>query len=101
MNPPQIGQIIKEIRVKKNLTQEKLAIESGVTAANISKIENNRKNINLSTLNAILIALGMPPVERLIHEATMNGTEIKKLWDTLSPEKQARLKGFAECLMKE
>ena len=45
-----ISQMLKEARKEAKLTQEQLAIKSGTAKSYISKIENARGNINLSTL---------------------------------------------------
>ena len=52
-----IGETIKEIRKKRNLTQEQLGALIGVRKAQISKLENNRKNITLDTLIRVFHAL--------------------------------------------
>ncbi len=52
-----IGEYIKEIRKKQNLTQEQLGKIIGVGKAQISKIENNTSNISLETLVKIFKAL--------------------------------------------
>ena len=52
-----IGQMIKEVRLKKNLTQEQLGKLVGVQKAQISKLESNAKNVTLSTILKIFKAL--------------------------------------------
>jgi transcriptional regulator with XRE-family HTH domain len=42
MNPEKIGQFIKEIRVKNNLTQKDLADKYNVTYQAVSKWENGK-----------------------------------------------------------
>ena len=53
-----IGALIHEARIEKGLTQEELAIKVGTTKSYISKIENNVKEVRLSTLQKI-IQLGL------------------------------------------
>lgn len=54
-----IGQKLKEARKAAGLTQEELAIRSGTTKNYISRIENNKSDIELSTLIKIIeIGLG-------------------------------------------
>ena len=53
-----IGALIHEARLEKGLTQEELAIRVGTTKSYISKIENNVKEVRLSTLQKI-IQLGL------------------------------------------
>jgi ribosome-binding protein aMBF1 (putative translation factor) len=53
-----IGALIHEARVEKGLTQEELAQKVGTTKSYISKIENNVKEVRLSTLQKI-VELGL------------------------------------------
>jgi len=53
-----IGAMIHEARLEKGLTQEELAIKVGTTKSYISKIENNIKEVRLSTLQKI-VELGL------------------------------------------
>ena len=53
-----IGALILEARLEKGLTQEQLAQKVGTTKSYISKIENNLKEVRLSTLKKI-IELGL------------------------------------------
>jgi ribosome-binding protein aMBF1 (putative translation factor) len=53
-----IGALIHEARVEKGLTQEELAEKVGTTKSYISKIENNVKEVRLSTLQKI-VELGL------------------------------------------
>jgi ribosome-binding protein aMBF1 (putative translation factor) len=54
-----IGIMIQEARLEKGLTQEELAEKVGTTKSYISKIENNIKEVRLSTLQRIVeIGLG-------------------------------------------
>ncbi len=53
-----VGQKIKEIRKKKNLTQEDLGKLIGVQKPQISKIENG-KNLTITTIIKVLKALNL------------------------------------------
>lgn len=53
-----IGVLIQQARLEKGLTQEELAVKVGTTKSYISKIENNIKEVRLSTLHKI-IELGL------------------------------------------
>jgi ribosome-binding protein aMBF1 (putative translation factor) len=53
-----IGALIHEARIEKGLTQAELAEKVGTTKSYISKIENNVKEVRLSTLQKI-IKLGL------------------------------------------
>jgi HTH-type transcriptional regulator/antitoxin HipB len=52
-----IGDIIKKTRIEQNLTQEQLGILIGVQKAQISKIENNTKDVRFSTILRVFEAL--------------------------------------------
>jgi ribosome-binding protein aMBF1 (putative translation factor) len=52
-----IGALIQEARIEKGMTQEELAIKCGTTKSYISRIENNIKEVRISTLQKI-VALG-------------------------------------------
>ena len=49
-----LGALIQEARLEKGLTQEQLAEKCGTNKAYISKIENNIKDVRLSTLKKIV-----------------------------------------------
>ena len=49
-----LGAMLHEARLKKGLTQEQLAERSGTNKAYISKIENDVKEVRISTLQKII-----------------------------------------------
>jgi len=49
-----IGALIQEARIEKGMTQEELAIKCGTTKSYISRIENNIKEVRISTLQKIV-----------------------------------------------
>jgi ribosome-binding protein aMBF1 (putative translation factor) len=53
-----IGALIHDARLEKGLTQEQLAAKVGTTKSYISKIENNLKEVRISTLQKI-VELGL------------------------------------------
>ena len=53
-----IGALLHEARLEKGMTQEELAAKVGTTKSYISKIENNVKEVRISTLQRI-IELGL------------------------------------------
>jgi len=53
-----IGALIHEARIEKGLTQKELADKVGTTKSYISKIENDIKEVRLSTLQKI-VELGL------------------------------------------
>ena len=53
-----IGTMIKEARIKQNMTQGDLGDILGVQSAQISKLENNTKDFRIGTILRALEALG-------------------------------------------
>ena len=66
-NDTKLGYIIKTARLKAGLTQEQLAMKSGTTRFYISRIENNKTDIEMSTFRKIIEA-GLEKHLRLIIE---------------------------------
>jgi len=52
-----LGDIIKQVRMEKKLTQEQLGKKIGVQKAQISKLENNTTNVTLDTILRVFTAL--------------------------------------------
>jgi len=52
-----LGEMIRRVRRERNLTQEELGKIVGVQKAQISKIENNAKDVRLSTVLKLFAAL--------------------------------------------
>ncbi len=55
-----LGNIIKNIRKQKKLTQNEFASSCGITQTYLSQIESNLKEPNLSTLKNISNSLSIP-----------------------------------------
>ena len=53
------GKKVREIRVRQNLSQEKLATKAGVHRTYIGMIERAEKNITLENIEKIAKALGL------------------------------------------
>lgn len=49
-----IGKLVRDARLKAGMTQQELAMLSGTTRTYISRIENNRSDIELATLSKII-----------------------------------------------
>lgn len=53
------GKRVREIRIKQNLSQEKLATKAGVHRTYIGMIERAEKNITLENIEKVAKALGL------------------------------------------
>ena len=62
-----IGFMLQQARIEKGLTQEELAIKVGTSKSYISKIENNVKEVRISTLQKIIEAGLGGQLELAIH----------------------------------
>ena len=70
-----LGDMIKKARKEQQLTQEQLGALIGVQKAQISKIENNTKDVRLSTIMKVFNAL-KAKVKMTIDFDTNNHMEI-------------------------
>lgn len=52
-----IGELIKKIRLERNMTQDELGKLIGVQRAQISKLENNTTNVTVETILRVFSAL--------------------------------------------
>ena len=62
-----IGFMLQQARLEKGLTQEELAVKAGTSKSYISKIENNVKEVRISTLQKIIEAGLGGQLELAIH----------------------------------
>ena len=56
-----IGELVREYRLSKELTQQELAEKSDLSLPFINFIENNRRNLSVDTLLKILSAMDIDP----------------------------------------
>ncbi len=62
------GRVVAAGRMLAGVDQEQLAVEAGLSASTVSKIELGRRNVRAETLNAVIQAL-----DRLGIDVTRNG----------------------------
>jgi transcriptional regulator with XRE-family HTH domain len=60
---PALGKAIRQLREERDMTQEALAQEAGVTVGHMSMIERGHSNPTWATVKAISAALGLSIVE--------------------------------------
>lgn len=82
MNQEKIGKFIAEVRKEKNLTQEELAEQLGITKNAISKWERGLSLMDISLLKPLSKILGVEVIEILSGEF-INPKEKEKKYETL------------------
>ena len=55
---PSLGKAIRQLREERDMTQEALAQDAGITVGHMSMIERGHSNPTWATVTAIAIALG-------------------------------------------
>lgn len=92
-----IGQKIKEARLKKGMTQEELGNFVGLQKSAIAKYENGRVvNIKRSTLQKLAIALDLKGSDLIIEE-----NEKKSIIEDGLTENQRKLIDFAKTVPED
>ncbi len=61
--PAKVGEKIKKLRMKKNMSQNDLAIECNFEKASMSRLESGRSNPTIRTLQKICLALDIHIIE--------------------------------------
>lgn len=59
------GNRIRQLRIKKKLTQEALANEAGLDRSYMGGVERGERNVSLNNIEKIAKALGVEPSELL------------------------------------
>lgn len=73
-----IGELVREYRLSKELTQQELAEKSDLSLPFINLIENNRRNLSVDTLLKILSAMDIDPSDffRPLSETTDDNLQL-------------------------
>ena len=88
-----LGAKIRQMRNQKNLTQEELAVQTGISVKHISVLERGVKTPRLETFVTIANVLGVTPYE-LLADDIESGNYLKAIAEKvapLSPEKQEKI----------
>lgn len=56
-----LGEVVRELRLSKNLSQEKLAEIGGFERSYISKVENGKRSVRFVTVVRLALALDIKP----------------------------------------
>lgn len=62
-----IGRNIRQLRVELGLSQERLALESGIDRSYVGRVERGEENVTLDTMQAFAAALGVDVSALLIE----------------------------------
>ena len=97
-----IGKRIKEARVKRGITQEKLSELIDVTVVYVSRIERGAAKLNLKRLAQLSIALETP-IEKLITGTTIQNEiylkkEFQELLSKCTTKKQKLIYNIAKIV---
>lgn len=94
-----LGAHIKDVRKRRNMTQETLAELVGVTSQHISNIETGKTKVSLSTFIKIVNELNIPP-EMVLAECMRIETPALKsdIMDIIQDCNQMELKILAEII---
>lgn len=110
-----IGQVIRSLREEKGWSQEKLALDAGMTTSHVSRIERGERRMPSSRLDALAAALGTSPARvyammeglqlpRAAADKTMDfspeAVVLRKTFRKLSPSSRRLVVDFARMLAK-
>lgn len=84
---------IRQWRKKAGLTLERLADRVGMTAGNLSEIENGNTGYTQSTLEALADALGCTAADLLVRDPS-DPEGIWSLWEKAKPAERKQLIGM-------
>lgn len=62
-----IGWNLRRLRVSQGLSQERLALASGIDRAYVGRVERGSENVTITTLEAMATALSVPVAALLIE----------------------------------
>ncbi len=88
----EIGEKIREYRLKNNLTQKELAEELDLTEKYVSRIENGKGGVKIETLTKAMNLLGMSP--DIVFSELIENEDIKQkllLFSKISELSQDRI----------
>ncbi len=94
----QIGSRIREYRVRAGLTQEKLALSSGINVSFLGDIERGNKKPSIESLEKLLAALGVTFREFFDFEVDIRPYKDNPTLEKLNAELQGRPENEIEMI---
>ncbi len=76
LSPIIVGNVISELRHKKNISQEVLSGLAGIARTHLSMIENGQRKPTLETFYRICVSVGVSPSE-VLEEIVKRNEECK------------------------
>lgn len=76
LSPIIVGNVISELRHKKNISQEVLSGLAGIARTHLSMIENGQRKPTLETFYRICVSVGVSPSE-VLEEIVRRNEECK------------------------
>jgi transcriptional regulator with XRE-family HTH domain len=93
-----LGKVIRELREKEGWSQDELAFKVGTTAANLSRIENDRHGPGSDLLSSIAFIFGLKVYELI---ALTEGVQLGQAPATYSADEEALLRFFRKMHREE
>ncbi|WP_102713822.1 helix-turn-helix domain-containing protein [Paenibacillus castaneae] len=72
-----IGENIRQLRKKRGLSQEQLALRADINASYMGQVERGEKNPTIDVLSKIATALQMP-IEQIVNVISITNTDADK-----------------------
>ena len=100
-----IGANIRKYRIQRDVSQEHLALESGIHPAYISKLERSEKCPTIDTLYRLAKALGIPVYKLIdidgdIDNISDTAYKIQKSLSDLNPDQQNRVADLIDEIVR-
>ena len=96
------GKILREFRIKNNLTQEQLSEKLGISLKYISRIENGNNGIKTQTLIKYMNLLGITPntiyKPFLTNTSVFKNVELSEKINSLSNDKKEFVSSIVDLL---
>lgn len=97
-----VGKKIKEIRLKKGITQEELAFKADLEQSQIYRLENGKRRFNADQLEKISEVLDVPVINffegNVVFDDEINNQQLLQLITQIQPSKRKVLLNFIRFL---
>jgi transcriptional regulator with XRE-family HTH domain len=95
------GELLREARERRGISQKRLAIRAGTTQSAISRIEKDHVSPTVETLSRLLLLLGEElELSAVPRESGIDRDLIRTTLEFTPPERVARALAFAEMVRR-